>query len=193
MVSASDLRPGMIIRIDGEPFRVIEAKYHTGQGKMPGSVHAKLRDVLKGTTKDLRFRPEERLEETALEKQAMEFLFSDAGSATFMNPQNFEQVSIPLETIGPGHVFLKTEMAVPVEFYNGRPVSVVMPETVELTIQATVPPVHQQQDNTYKTAMLENGMEVMVPQFIAAGETVRIDVATGKYVERTRRDARRYY
>jgi len=192
MVNASDLRAGMVIRIDNEPFRVLEAEFHIGQGKMPGSVHAKLRDVLKGTTKELRFRPEERLEETALEKQGMEFLYSDADSATFMNPQSFEQVSISLEAIGPGHAFLKMEMTVPVEFYNGRPVSVILPESVELTVQTTAPPAHQQQDSTFKPATLENGMEVMVPQFIAPGETVRIDATTGKYLERLRKDTKRY-
>jgi elongation factor P len=192
MVNASDLRAGMVISIDNEPFSVVESTYHIGQGKMPGSVHAKVRDILKGTTKELRFRPEERLEETALDKQEMEFLYSDADSATFMNPQSFEQISIPLETIGPGHTFLKTEMTLPVEFYNGRPVSVVLPATVDLAVETTVAPVHQQQDNVYKSATLENGMEVMVPQFIAPGEVVRIEVATGKYVERLRKDSRKY-
>lgn len=180
MVNASDLRTGMVIKMDGEPWRVLEAAYHIGQGKMPGSVHTKVRDVLKGTTRELRFRPEERLEETVLEKQDMEYLYSDADSAAFMNPQSFEQISIPLETIGPGKTFLKGEMVVPVEFYNGQPVSVVLPETVDLEVQATTPPAHQQQDSVYKPATLENGMEVMVPQFIAPGETVRIEVATGK-------------
>lgn len=192
MVNAADLRAGMVVKIDGEPFRVIEADFHIGQGKMPGSVHAKLRDVLKDTTKELRFRPEERLEQTVLDKQEMEFLYSDADSATFMNPQSFEQVSVPLETVGPGHAFLKTEMTVPVEFYNGQPVSVALPETVELTVETTPEPVHQQQDNIYKLATLENGMETMVPQFIAQGETVRIEVATGKYVERLRKEVKKY-
>jgi elongation factor P len=192
MVNASDLRTGMVIKIGDEPFSVVEAAYHIGQGKMPGSVHAKLRDVLKGTAKELRFRPEERLEETALEKREMEYLYSDADFATFMDPQNFEQVSIPLETIGPGRTFLKTEMTVPVEFYNGQPVSVLLPQTVELAVETTVPPVHQQQDNVFKSATLENGMEVMVPQFIAPGEVVRVEVATGKYVERLRKDSRKY-
>jgi elongation factor P len=192
MVNASDLRTGMVIKIGDEPFSVVEAAYHIGQGKMPGSVHAKLRDVLKGTAKELRFRPEERLEETALEKREMEYLYSDADFATFMDPQNFEQVSIPLETIGPGRTFLKTEMTVPVDFYNGQPVSVLLPQTVELAVETTVPPVHQQQDNVFKSATLENGMEVMVPQFIAPGEVVRVEVATGKYVERLRKDSRKY-
>ncbi len=192
MVSASELRPGMVIKIEGDPCYVTAADYHIGQGKMPGSVHAKLRDMLKGTTKELRFRPEERLEETVLEKQEMEFLYSDAEAATFMNPQTFDQISIPLEIIGPGHAFLKSEMTVPVEFYEGRPVSVLMPETVELTVQTTAPPVHQQQDSVYKSATLENGMEVMVPQFIAPGEVVRIQVATGKYLDRLRKDTHKY-
>ena len=192
MVNATDLRAGMVIKIDDEPYYVAAADYHIGQGKMPGSVHARLRDILKGTTKDLRFRPDERLEETALEKQQMEFLYSDADSATFMNPQSFEQLSIPLETIGPGHTFLKTEMEVSIEFYNGRPVNVLLPEMVELAVETTVPPIHQQQDSTFKPATLENGMELTVPQFIAPGEVVRIEVATGKYVERLRKDSRKY-
>ena len=192
MVNASDLRTGMVIKMDGGPWQVLEAVYHIGQGKMPGSVHAKVRDILKGSTKELRLRPEERLEETALDKQEMQFLYSDADSATFMNPQSFEQISIPLETIGPGNTFLKTEMSVPVEFYNGQPVSVVLPETVDLEVQTTTPPAHQQQDSVYKSATLENGMEVMVPQFVAPGETVTIEVATGKYVERLRKDSRKY-
>lgn len=192
MINASELRAGMVVKMDGGPWRVLEAAYHIGQGKMPGSVHARVRDVLKGSTRELRLRPEEKLQETALDKQEMQFLYSDADSATLMNPQSFEQISIPLETIGPGNIFLKTEMAVPVEFYNGQPVSVVLPETVDLEVQATPPPAHQQQDSVYKAATLENGMEVMVPQFIAPGEVVRIEVATGKYVERVRKDSRKY-
>src|SRR5208337_4153977 len=156
MVVASQLRPGTVLKINNDLFKVIDSQYHIGQGKMPGSVHAKLRNVLKSTFKELRFRPEERLEETQLEKHEMEFLYSDADSATFMNPKTYDQVSIPLEAIGAATKFL------------------------------------QQQDNTYKPATLENGMELMVPQFIKPGETIRIEVASGKYVDRVRADAKRF-
>jgi elongation factor P len=192
MVIASQLRPGTILRINNDLFKVVESQYHLGQGKMPGSVHAKLRGVLKGTFKELRFRPEERLEETELEKHEMEFLYSDADSATFMNPKTYEQVSIPLEAIGAAATFLQAEVNVPVEFYQGQPVSIVFPEIVEVKIRTTAQPVHQQQDNTYKFATLENGMELMVPHFIKPGETVRIEVATGKYVDRVRADTKRF-
>ena len=121
----------------------------------------------------------------------MEFLFSDADSATFMDPNSFEQQSIPLQAIGAAEKFLKPEMMIPVEFYTGQPVSIVFPQTVDLKVERTAEPIHQQQDNTYKTAKLENGMEVMVPHFIRTGELVRIEVATGKYVDRVRPGAKR--
>jgi len=191
MVIASQIRPGTVLRIGGELFKVEESVFHVGQGKMPGSVHAKLKNVAKGSFKELRFRPEERLEDILLEKQEMEFLYSDADSASFMNPITYDQVSIPLGSIGPAQRFLKPEMMIPVEFYDGQPVSIVFPQAVEIKVETTAQPVHQQQDNTYKYATLENGMEVMVPQFIRPGETVRIDVATGKYLDRVRTDLKR--
>jgi len=192
MVIASQLRPGTVLKINNDLFKVIDSQYHIGQGKMPGSVHTKLRNVLKGTFKELRSRPEERLEETQLEKQEMEFLYSDTDSATFMNPRTYDQVSIPLEAIGAATTFLQPEVKVPVEFYEGQPVSIVFPEIVEVKIQTTAQPVHQQQDNTYKSATLENGMELMVPQFIKPGETIRVEVVTGKYVDRVRADTKRF-
>ena len=81
-------------------FKVFESTYHLGQGKMPGSVHARARQVVKGTLKEFRFRPEECLEDTQLQRQEMEFLYADADSVTFMNPDTFEQVAIPREAIG---------------------------------------------------------------------------------------------
>ncbi len=186
MVIASQLRPGMVLKIGEDLLKVQESTYHLGQGKMPGSVHAKLVSVEKGALKELRFRPEERLEDVELENRDMEFLFSDSDSATFMDPKTFEQVSIPLESLGASDKFLKVEMMIPVEFYEGRPVSLVFPQSVELKVETTAEPVHQQQDNTYKTATLDNGLEVMVPQFIKPGETVRVEVATGKYLDRVR-------
>ena len=192
MVIASQLRPGMVLKIGEDIFKVFESTYHLGQGKMPGSVHARARHVVNGTLKEFRFRPEERLEDTQLQKQDMEFLYSDADSVTFMNPDTFEQVSIPREAIGAATKFLQAEMKVPVEFYEGQPVSIVFPPIVEAKVSTTAQPVHQQQDNTFKQATLENGLEIMVPQFIKTGETVRVEVATGKYVDRVRADTKRF-
>jgi elongation factor P len=191
MILASQLRQGTVLKIGEDLFRVIESTYHVGQGKMPGSVHAKVQHVQKGTFKEIRWRPEERLDEAVLEKKSMEFLFSDADSATFMDPASYEQVSIPIESIGPAQKFLTAEMTIPVEFFEGQPISVVFPPAAEVKVSTTAQPVHQQQDSTYKSATLENGLEVMVPQFIRPGEIVRIEVATGKYLDRVRNDIKR--
>jgi elongation factor P len=191
MVIASQLRPGTVLKMGDDLLKVEESVLHVGQGKMPGSVHAKLRNVRSGSLKEPRFRPEERLEDVLLEKQGMEFLYSDADSATFMHPVTYEQVSIPLEAIGPAQKFLKPEMEIPVESYEGEPINIDFPPIVEVKIDTTAQPVHQQQDNTYKYATLENGLEVMVPQFIRPGEIVRIEVGTGKYVDRVRTDLKR--
>jgi elongation factor P len=192
MVVASQLRAGTVLKIDGEIFKVLESTYHIGQGKMPGSVHSKLQNVRKGTFKELRFRPEEKLEDVQLVKQQMEYLYSDADSATFMHPTTFEQYSLPLEAIGPAQNFLKAGMDIPVEFYEAQPVSVALPSVMDVKVQSTSQPIHQQQDNTYKPAVLENGLEIMVPQFIRPGEIVRVEVATGKYLERIRADTHRF-
>ena len=192
MVTASQLRPGMVLKIGADIFKVFESTYHLGQGKMPGSVHARGRHVVSGALKEFRFRPEERLEDTQFQRQEMEFLYSDADSVTFMNPDTYEQVSIPLEAIGEATRFLRAEMKVPVEFYEGQPVSIAFPPIVEAKITTTAQPVHQQQDNTFKPATLDNGIEIMVPQFIKPGETVRVEVATGKYVDRVRADTKRF-
>jgi elongation factor P len=192
MVIASQLRPGMVLKFGADIFKVFESTYHIGQGKMPGSVHARGRHVVNGSLKEFRFRPEERLEDTQLQKQDMEFLYSDADSVTFMNPTTFEQVSIPQEAIGTAMKFLRPEMRVPVEFYEGQPVSIDFPAIVEVKISTTAQPIHQQQDNTYKEATLENGLEIMVPQFIKPGETVRVEVATSKYVDRVRVDSKKF-
>jgi elongation factor P len=191
MILASQLRHGAVLKMPDGLFRVIESTYHIGQGKMPGSVHAKVQHVQKGTFKEIRWRPEERLDEAALEKKLMTFLYSDADAATFMDPVSYDQVSIPLEAIGPAQKFLRAEMEIAVEFFEGQPISVVFPPATEVKVATTAQPVHQQQDNTYKFATLENGMEVMVPQFIRPGEIVRIEVATGKYLDRVRTDIKR--
>ncbi|MBI1940465.1 MAG: translation elongation factor P, partial [Acidobacteria bacterium] len=106
-------------------------------------------------------------------------------------PNTYDQIAISLEAIGGARAFLKAEMMVPVEFCESQAVSIDFPPIVEMKIETTADPVHQQQDNSYKYATLENGLEVMVPQFIKPGEIVRIEVATGKYVDRVRTDTRR--
>lgn len=191
MIVASQLRHGMAIRHQGVMYKVVAAEYHAGQGKMGGVTHARLKNIDTGTFWEHRFRCDEKLDEVLLEKQQMDFLYSDADDCVFMNPDTFEQVSVPRKVIGPAEKFLRPEMRVPVEFFDGRPVSVGFPDIVEVRVAETAQPFHTQQDNTWKEARLENGVDILVPQFIRPGEVIRVDVETGKYVERARTEGKK--
>lgn len=190
MVLASQLRAGMAVRHEGQAFKVLIAEYHPGQGKMGGVTHTRLKNLGTGTIWEHSFRADLKFEDLAVEKQSMDFLYSDAGQCWFMNPETFEQVGIAESLIGQQARFLRPEMRIPVESVEGTPVSVVFPEIIEVRIADTAPPVHQQQDSTLKPAKLENGVQIMVPQFIKTGDMIRLDVAGLKYVDRVRTSLR---
>ena len=191
MIPATELEPGMACRVEGQIYKVLEAEFKAGAGQAGGVVKAKLRSVTSGRMWEPHFRPDERLEELELERQTMEFLYTDADNCYFMNPETFEQVEVPRAILGPAEKYLKAEMMLPVEFFEGRPISIVFPSTVEARIADTAPPVHSQQDSTWKEATLDNGVQIMVPLFIARDEVVRVEVETGRYLERVRTERKR--
>lgn len=186
MIIASELRPGMVIRIEGEIYKVLEVEAKAGAAKMGGVVKTKLSNVRSARFWEPHFRPQERLEDLELERHMMEFLFAQGDSCIFMNPSTYEQIEIPNAVLGLGQKFLQSGMELPVEFFNGEPISVVFPDIADVRVSETAPPAHSQQDSAWKEALLENGMSVRVPLFIAPGEVVRIEVKTGRYVERAR-------
>jgi elongation factor P len=191
MVIGSELKGGMVLRIEGEIYRVLEAEFKAGAAKLGGVVKTKLSNVSSGHIWEPHFRPQERLEDVQLEQRTVEFLFSDADSCTFMNSETFEQVEVPRAMVGAAEKFLQSGMLLPVEFFEGRPISLVFPDVVEARVARTAPPAHAHQDNAWKEATLENGVEIRVPLFIAPGETVRVDVKAGRYVERARSERKR--
>jgi len=187
MISATELRPGMAIVVEGQIYKVISADYHAGGGKMPGVTHAKLRNLASGAVWERRFRPDEHVEEVTLQRQTMQFLYADSDLSYFMNPDTFEQIELSNERLGAVARYLKPEMSVPVEFSEGQPVGVVFPSIVEVRVERTAPPAHSQSaDNVWKEATLENGLQIMVPQFIAPGELIRVEVETTTYLERAK-------
>ena|SRR5215472_14366105 len=189
MIAASQLRPGMAIRYEGQPYRLIAAEYHPGQGRMTGQTHARLRNLSTGTLWEHSFRAELKLEEIPLERHLLEFLYGDDDQCCFMDPVTYEQTEIPRPLVGPQVAFLQSGMQLMVEFCEGRAVNVAWPDTLESRVADTAPPSHQQQDTTFKPAKLENGAEVMVPQFVKIGDVIRLDLENMKYLDRVRRSA----
>lgn len=190
MVAASELTAGMVIRLEGEAYRILEATAHSGTAKLPGFVHARLVSVRTGSETTRRFRLDERLEDLPVARRSLEFLYQAGDDFYFMDPESFDQVPLPRALLGPAHRFLAEGMRLPVEFLDDRPVAVVFPETVDLRVVSTAAPMHATQTSALKRAVLENGLEVSVPLFIKEGELIRVDVATGKYVERVREGRR---
>lgn len=191
MVIASELRAGTVIRIERHIYKVLEVESKAGAAKMSGVVKTKLVNMRGGTLWEPHFRPQERLEDLELERRNMEFLFAEGDVCTFMRPDTFEQIEIPSAVIGPAARFLQPGIEVPVEFFGDEALSVVLPEIAEARVATTAPASHSQQDSAWKEAILDNGLKLRVPLFIDAGETVRVDVRDGHYVERARADRKR--
>lgn len=186
MIYASELRAGMAIRHEGQIYKVLAANYHPGQGKMGGQAHVRLKNLSSGALWEHSFRSDLKLDDLAVEKQPMDFLYADDEQCYFMNPENFEQIGVAASVIGLQARFLQPQMRVPVEFVEGQPVSVQFPDMLEVRVADTAPPVHAQQDNTWKPARLENGVEIMVPQFIKVGDGIRLNMHDLKYMERVK-------
>jgi elongation factor P len=191
MISASQLRAGMAIRFDGQVYKVLEAGFKAGGGQAGGVEKTRLENLVTSRLLDHNFRPDERLEELQLDTKRMEFLYSDSDNYVFMDPHSFEQLGIPAAVVGPAAGFLRSGMEVPVQFFEGRALSIVFPDTVEAQVADTAPPIHSGQDNTWKEATLDNGEKISVPLFVGPGETVRMDVRTGRYLERVRVERKR--
>lgn len=187
MLAASQLRNGMAVRFEGQLYKVLLADYHPGQGKMGGATHARLLNLDTGTQWEHSFRADLKLEDVPLEKRPMQFLYEDGENCFFMDPASAEQAEVPVALLGDRVRFLQADSPVAVEFIGDRPVSVQMPDFMEFRIGDTAPPSHQSStDNTWKPARLENGVEVMVPQFLKAGDAIRLDLNTLRYMERAK-------
>lgn len=184
MIIASELRVNMGIKLDGELYKVIAVEAKTGTAQMSGVVHAKLKKLSTGTLTDRRFHPEEKIEDVELEQRPMEFLYSTGDEFYFMDPETYEQISLPKTAIGHLEKFLQPGMKLPIQFYEEKPVSIIFPSSAVVKVVSTGAPIRGETDSTYKSAVLENGMEIMVPLFIKVGDLVKVDVETGRYIER---------
>jgi elongation factor P len=186
MINASQIRAGMAIRYEDQLYKVLAADYHPGQGKMGGVNHLRLENLRTGTTWEHSLRADLKVVEASVERQTLEYLYSDDSSSFFMHPVSYEQTDIPNTLIGERVRFLEPGMQVPVEFVDGRPISVVFPDFIEAKIAETAPPMHGQADSTWKPARLSNGVQVMVPPFVKTSDTIRLSLSDLRYMDRTK-------
>ncbi|MEO0098368.1 MAG: elongation factor P [candidate division WOR-3 bacterium] len=186
MIVAGDLREGQVIKLEGELYKVITAELKAGTAKFGSLVHLKLKNLKSHTFTERRFAPETKLEDVHLDSEVMDYLYADGENFYFLRETDYEQFAVPKEMIGDFSPFLVEGMKLKFEFYEGRPVNALIPKTVDLKVVATGSGIKGGTDAAYKEAKLENGMEIMVPQFIKVGDIVRVATDTKRYLERVK-------
>ncbi len=185
-ISANQLRSGMVILHDKELFSVFSITHRT-PGNLRAFVQAKLRNLRTGAMIEHRFRSEDRVERAVLDETEMEYLYSDGSDYYFMNTETFEQIHLSADTLGDAVRYLLSNLHIKVEFYEGNPVSIELPATVDLEVVETEPGLKGATvSNVTKPATLETGLVVQVPPFIDVGEKIRVDTAEGNYLERVK-------
>jgi elongation factor P len=184
MISSNDFKTGLTIMIDTNLWQIVEF-LHVKPGKGAAFVRSKLRNVETGQVLEKTFRAGEKVETAHLEKNEMQFLFTDGEEYTFMNTSTFDQVAVPKASIGDGVKYLKEQMNVHILFHGTKIIGVEIPSHVELKVVETPP---AEKGNTAqggtKPATLETGAVVNVPFFVEVGTTIRVDTRDNKYLDR---------
>jgi elongation factor P len=174
----------MVIKFNNELFAIFSV-FHRTPGNLRGFVQAKMRNFRSGSMIEHRFSSEDRVERAVMDEHEMEYLYDDGEFYYFMNIQNYEQMHLTKDTLGDGIRYLVPQLKVKVEFYEGKPISVELPATVDLTVVETEPGLKGATvSNVTKPAKLETGLVVQVPPFINQGERIRVNTAEGTYQER---------
>lgn len=183
-INGNEIRPGNVIEHKGTLWMAVKTE-HVKPGKGPAYLQVELKNVTEGTKLNERFRSSETVERVRLEQNDHQFLYAENDMLVFMDTENYEQVSIPKELLGERAAFLQDGMQVVVESYEERAISVTLPNQVTLEVTEAEPVVKgQTAASSNKPAILENGIRVMVPPFVGAGEKIIVDTNEMTYIKR---------
>lgn len=175
----------MVIKWNNNDLYSILKMEHRTPGNLRAFVQVKMRNLRTGAMFDNRFSSTEQVDRAILDEQEMEYLYDDGEQYTFMNTETYDQVAIHNELLGDAVSYLTPNIKVHVEFYEGKPMSVELPATVDLKVVETEPGLKGATvSNVGKPAKLETGLVVQVPAFINEGETIRVNTSEGTYLER---------
>ena len=184
MIQATQMRPGMVIVFNKELYSIFSVNHRT-PGNLRGFVQVRMRNLRSGSMIEHRFSSEDKVERAVLDEQKMEYLYDDGEYYYFMNTETYEQMHLTKEILGDGVNYLIPQLHVHVEFYDGKPISVELPATVDMTVVETEPGIKGASvSNVTKPAKTETGLVVQVPPFITEGEKIRVNTAEGTYQER---------
>jgi elongation factor P len=183
-MKAAEMKKGQTVRIDGKLYIIIEFE-HVKCGKGGAIYQTKLKSIADGLIQNARIRSEENIEEVTLDKRKYEYLYSEPNGHILMDIETFDQITLDNDAFGDGKKFLKPNTVLLVSMYEGKLISVVLPNSVDLAVKDTPPEIKgATAAGQKKSATLETGAVINVPAFIKVGDIVRVDTRTGQYVTR---------
>ncbi len=184
MIDVNELRKGVTFEFDGGLYKVLEYSHNkTGRGN--ASIKVKARNLQTGSTIDKTFQSGDRVQDARLDFHNVQYLYTDSDFYHFMDNETFDQPAIKAEMLGDDALYLKAGMEVKLTFYNGQPLDVELPTSVDLQVmEAEVAVRGDTATGVSKKVKTETGLEVQCPQFVKIGDTIRVDTRTGEYVTR---------
>ena len=184
MLSATEIKRGTVLKMDGELYLVVDYQ-HVTPGNWRGMVQAKLKSMKQGSIVQKRFRSTDKIEDVFLEHRNMEYLYKDGENYCFMDTENYEQILFPKEAVEDAMSYMTLNSQAKIAFYEGKALSVELPTSVSLKIIETDPGMKGDTVvNVYKAAKVETGLIVKVPLFINNGEVIKVDTRTGEFLGR---------
>jgi len=186
VISTVDFRNGVRLMVEGDPFYIVEFQ-HVKPGKGGAFVRTKLKSYLTGNLLDRTFRSGERFEEPKLDEREMQFLYATDDDYTFMDNENYEQLTFAKKTLGENADLIKENMIVKILVYEHRPIDVELPNFIELKVVDGEPGVRgDTASGGTKPVIVETGATIKVPLYLEVGTVIKIDTRTRSYVERVR-------
>lgn len=185
-VQATELRPGMVVLYNDQPYRVLSFQHRT-PGKGNAVVQVKLRGVKTGVQTETRLMSTEKMERVSVTGRQMQYLYKDGDGFVFMDSETYDQMTLSEDSLGDDAAWLEENMEIVVEYVGEEPTGIALPKVVELEVVDTEPAMKGATASASpKQAKLANGVTIKVPQFIENGEVIRVDPAEARYLERAR-------
>lgn len=184
MIASTDLKNGTTFLRNGMPYKVIKyALIKMGRGG--ATVKLEVRNLETGSVENISYSSNVKVDDATTTKRRLQYLYNDGVTASFMDPQNFEQIEIPISIVENELLYIKEGESADILFWEDKPLSIDIAPKVVLTVAECDPGVKGNTvSNLYKPAKLENGLSIKVPLFIKEGEKIRVDTRTGEYIER---------
>jgi elongation factor P len=183
-IPATQMRPGMVIKHNNDLHSVFSVEHRT-PGNLRAFIQAKLRNRRTGAMFEHRFRSSDPIDKITVDEEKMEYLYQESDSYVFMNTETYEQLHLNRDVLGDAVDYLIPNLQISVEFFNGKPVGVGLPQTVELTVIETEPGLKSATASSVtKPAKTETGLVVYVPPFVNEGDKIRVDTSEGAYLSR---------